>query len=75
MKIRATRTFKNDIGMVRRGAEVDIRDVYAKSLIDRGIAVAVTEAADESPTEPKQKPHAGRNPKGKPRAGAVKAEA
>lgn len=58
MKIRATRTFRNDVGTVRRGAEIDIRDVDARSLIRRNIAVAVDEP--EQPTTPK-KP-AGRQP-------------
>lgn len=58
MKIRATRTFLNDIGTVRRGAEVEIRDVQAKSLIARGVAVAVDAVAvddDADPAEPKPK--------------------
>lgn len=49
MKIRATRTFLNDIGMVRRGAEVDVRDVQAKSLIARGLAVALDATDTEKP--------------------------
>jgi hypothetical protein len=50
MKIRATRSFLNDIGMVRRGAEVDIADVKARYLISRGRAVEVTDATAEAPT-------------------------
>jgi len=51
MKIRATRTFLNDVGTVRRGAEIDIRDVDARQLIKKGIAVAV----EDETTQPSRK--------------------
>lgn len=65
MKIKATRTFLNDIGTVRRGTVVDIRDVQAKSLIERGIAVPVEDApkADEPAPKPEK---AKSEPKAKP---------
>lgn len=66
MKIRATRTFLNDIGMVRRGAEIDIRDVDARSLIRRRIAVA---AGDGEQSEDQPKPT--RKPAAKPARGAA----
>lgn len=55
MKIKALRTFRNDIGMVRRNAEVDIPDTQAKSLIKRGLAVAVEDKAEKAPKP--EKPH------------------
>ncbi|QEH81183.1 hypothetical protein EIK56_25105 [Sphingomonas sp. C8-2] len=64
MKIKATRTFLNDIGTVRRGEVVDIRDIQAKSLIERGIAVPVEEPAKGQDAKPKpEKPKA--DPKAK----------
>lgn len=65
MKIKATRTFLNDVGTVRRGSVVDIRDVQAKSLIDRGIAVAVDEAPKAEQPAPKPE-KAKAEPKAKP---------
>lgn len=46
MKIKALRHFRNDIGMVRRGDEVTVRDADARSLIKRGLAVAIEEAPE-----------------------------
>jgi hypothetical protein len=60
MKIKATRHFLSDIGMVRRGTVVDMRDVLARQQIERGLAVAV-EAEGE-----KTKKGSGRNGAGKP---------
>jgi len=53
MKIRATRNFLNDVGMVRRGAEVDIKAVQAKSLIARGLAIAIEGPASKPKSKPK----------------------
>jgi hypothetical protein len=54
MKIKANRTFLNDLGTIRRGTVVDMRDVHAKSLIERGIAVPVEEPAKDDAAKPKQ---------------------
>jgi hypothetical protein len=60
MKLRATRNFLNDVGMVRRGSEVDIRDVHANSLIKRGLAVALDDEGEDKPAPAERR-------KGKPK--------
>ncbi|WP_311267458.1 hypothetical protein [Sphingobium sp. WCS2017Hpa-17] len=56
MKIKALSTFRGDEGMIRRGSEVTVSDVYGRDLIKRGRAVEVADDADEASPKPAPKP-------------------
>jgi hypothetical protein len=64
MKIKALSTFRGDHGVIRRDAEVDVPDAYAKDLIKRGRAVAVdaTAETEKPPVKPHVKPKGGKSP-------------
>jgi len=48
MQIKALRTFRCDVGTVRRGIMVDVSPAYAKRMIARGLAEAVTTTTTKS---------------------------
>jgi hypothetical protein len=56
MKIRALRTFRGDVGTVRRDAKVEIQDTHARSLIQRGLAVEIEEEPKAGAPAKKPKP-------------------
>lgn len=59
MKIKALCTFRGDEGMIRRGAVVDVSDVYGKDLIKRGRAIAVAGSEKPAPAPKPTKPLKG----------------
>ncbi len=72
MKFRALRTLRTDAGSIRRDATGDLPDSIVRSLIDRGLAVAVDEG-DKPARAPARKRKGGdAKPRGAKGSGAAK---